>query len=136
MSVLSQYQVWKSGLLDAVTDALNGPVQDGLKRAIRQEAKTNVYDAYTSTGPRRGQIGAAENLEGDVEGTTLTIRNVTQPQGWGADLTETTFVEAAAAGYRQPFPRPFMNEALEKYEAGEFHQDLGNTLRSRGYTVL
>lgn len=136
MMFVEQYRAWKKELTSAIKEALRGPVKDGLERAIEQEAKTNVYDAYASSGYRRGQIGAKTNLKAKVSGTTLTITNVTQPQGSGAGMTETSFVESGAPNYRQPFPRPFMNEALEKYQAGEFSQDLGNALRSRGFTVL
>lgn len=134
--VLDQYRDWKKQLNSAIKEALNGPMKDGLKRKIHEKAQTNVYEAYASTGPRRGQIGGEKNLKAKVSGTTLTITNMTQPQGSGAGMTETTFVETGAPNYRQPFPRPFMEAALEEYVAGEAQQDLDNALRSRGFTVL
>lgn len=136
MSAISQFTIWYQRLLSGVTDALNGPVQDGLKQAIREKAQQNVYDAYDGGGERRGKIGAAENLAGEVVGHQLRITNVTQPQGSGASMTETSFVESGASNYRQPFPRPFMDEALEDYSAGRAEIDLADALRSMGFTVI
>lgn len=136
MSAISQFTVWYQRLLGSVENALNGPMQDGLKQAIREEAQTKVYDAYSSTGERRGKIGAAENLQGEVIGHQLRITNVTQPQGSGARMTETSFVEQGAGNYRQPFPRPFMDEARDKYADGQAQIDLENALRSDGFTVI
>ena len=51
-------------------------------------------------------------------------------------MTETSFVESGASNYRQPFPRPFMDEALEDYSAGRAEIDLADALRSMGFTVI
>lgn len=136
MSFARQFTAWYGNLELAVSEALNGPMTDGLKQAIRESAQKNVYEAYNSGGYRRGKIGAAENLEAETNGTTLTIRNVTQPQGTGAKMTETGFVESGAEAYRQPFPRPFMNEGRDKYADGQAQDDLANALRARGFTVI
>lgn len=136
MSAISQFSEWYARLQGGVTTALEGPLQDGLKRKIKQKAKVNVYDAYASSGPRRGQIGGPENLEGQVAGMTLTVTNITTPQGTGAGMSEPSFVESGAANYRQPFARPFMDEARDEYAAGEAKEDLADALRSMGFTVV
>ena len=137
MSMLSQFTPWYQNLLTAVTDALSGPVQDGLKQKIRERAQKNVYDAYDGGGYRRGQIGAAQNLEAEVLFHQLRITNVTPPQGGAARATETSFVEGGYANYNQPFPRPFMDEALEEYTgSGQAQEDLAAALRSKGFTVV
>lgn len=136
MSVVDTFINWYVELQGAVQDALNGPLQDGLKQEIRKQAKENVYDAYNSRGYRRGKIGDAENLAGDVNGLDLHIRNVTVQQGGPAFQTETGFVEEGAPEFRQPFPRPFMDQALTEYAHGQAPDDLANALRARGFTVI
>ena len=135
MSVITEYLEWYAELQSAVQDALNGPLQDGLKQEISKQAKARVYDAY-SGGYRRGKIGAPENLEGHVNGYELHIRNVTVQQGGPAYQTETGFVEEGAPEFRQPFPREFMQPALEEYAYGQGPEDLANALRARGFTVI
>lgn len=136
MSFVTEFAEWYARLQGSVTKALNGPLQDGLKQAIREKAKSNVYDAYNGGGYRRGQIGAAENLAADVNGMELHIRNVTVQQGGPAFQTETGFVEEGAPEFRQPFPRPFMDEALVDYAYGRAPEDLADALRSDGFTVV
>lgn len=135
MSTVNTFLQWYAELQDAVTDALAGPLQDGLKNEIREQAQERVYDAYSSKGYRRGQIGAAQNLAGDVEGFSMHIRNVTVQQGGPAYQTETGFVEEGAPEFRQPGPRPFMDEALQNYAYGKAQDDLADALRSRGFIV-
>lgn len=135
MSVMDDFLIWYAELQGAVTEALAGPLMDGLKQEIRQKAQTNVYDAYSSRGYRRGQIGAAQNLDGKVSGYDLQIRNVTPQQGGPASQTETGFVEEGSPEYRQPFPREFMDEALQEYAYGKAPDDLADALRARGFRV-
>lgn len=133
MSVLSEYALWKAGLEMAVNDALNGPVKDGLEMEIRRQAQRRVYAAYSSKGPRRGQIGAASNLQATVDDMTLTIKNITVAQGGATSESETDFVEKGDPAYHQPFARPFMDEALQAYTQGQHERDLISALRARGY---
>lgn len=135
MSVVDSFIGWYAELQSAVVDALNGPLKDGLEQEIQKKAKENVYDAYPG-GYRRGQIGAPANLQADVSGFELHIRNVTRQQGGPAYQTETGFVEEGAPEFRQPFPRPFMDEALTEYAYGKGPEDLADALRSRGFTVI
>lgn len=134
MSTVNTFLQWYAELQDAVTDALAGPLQDGLKHEIHEQAKARVYEAH-DTGKARGIIGAPENLAGDAEGFSLHIRNVTVQQGGPAYQTETGFVEEGAPEFRQPFPRPFMDEALQNYAYGKAPDDLADALRSRGFIV-
>lgn len=135
MSVLDTFAAWYAELQTAVSEALNGPVADGLKQEIRAQAKARVYDAYSTSGYRRGKIGAPENLEASVNGLELHIRNVTVQQGSQASQTETGFVEEGSPEFRQPFPRPFMDEALEQYAKNQGILDLEAALRARRFTV-
>ena len=136
MSVVDEFLIWYSGVQSAVQEALSGPIKDGLEQEIQKSAKKNVYDAYSGGGYRRGKIGSPQNLMADVNGYELHIRNVTVQQGGPAYQTETGFVEEGAPEFRQPFPRPFMDEALVDYVYGEGPEYLANALRARGYTVV
>lgn len=135
MSVVDEFIIWYSGVQSAVQEALGGPLKDGLLQEVKKKAQSNVYDAY-SGGYRRGQIGAEQNMAVDVNGYELHVRNITVQQGGPAYQTETGFVEEGAPEFRQPFPRPFMDEALVDYAYGEGPEDLANALRARGFTVV
>lgn len=135
MSVVDDFIIWYSGVQSAVQEALGGPLKDGLLQEVKKKAQDNVYNAYPG-GYRRGQIGSEQNMAVDVNGYELHIRNVTVQQGGHAYQTETGFVEEGAPEFRQPFPRPFMDEALQEYAYGEGPEDLANALRARGFTVI
>lgn len=134
MSVMDDFLIWYAELQGAVTEALAGPLMDGLKHEIHEQAKVRVYEAH-DTGKARGIIGAAQNLDGKVSGYDLQIRNVTPQQGGPASQTETGFVEEGSPEYRQPFPREFMDEALQEYAYGKAPDDLADALRARGFRV-
>lgn len=135
MSFLSQFTLWYTELQGAVQQALSGPLTDGLKQEVRKQAQERVYNAYRGGGYRRGNIGAPQNLAADVNGYELHIRNVTVQQGGPAYQTETGFVEEGSPEFRQPFQRPFMDEALVEYAYGQGPEDLANYLRSHGFIV-
>lgn len=134
MSVVEHFVNWYSELQAVVVDALNGPLQDGLKQEIQRQAKKRVYEAH-DTGKARGIIGAPENLAANVNGFELHIRNVTVQQGGPAYQTETGFVEEGAPEFRQPFPREFMDQALQEYAYNKAPDDLADALRARGFLV-
>lgn len=136
MSVVDDFIIWYSGVQSAVQEALGGPLKDGLLQEVKKKAQANVYDAYSSGGYRRGQLGSSQNMAVNVNGYELHVRNITVQQGGKAYQTETGFVEEGAPEFRQPFPRPFMDEALQEYAYGEGPEDLANALRARGYTVV
>lgn len=135
MSVLAHFAAWYSELESAVADALSGPLKDGLKKEIKQQAKTRVYKAHPQHGYRRGLIGDSVNLEAESDMTELRIRNVTVQQGSPGRLSETDFVETGDKAFHQPFPRPFMDEALDAYANGQGKTDLASALRSKGFDV-
>lgn len=135
MSVLAHFAAWYSELESAVADALSGPLKDGLLKEIKEQAKTRVYDAYDGKGYRRGNIGAEFNLQTEANQTELKVQNVTVQQGSPGRLSETDFVETGDRAFHQPFPRPFMDEALDAYTNGQGKTDLASALRSHGFDV-
>lgn len=134
MSILTDY----NGILDnvqrAISDALKGDIRHILLEQIRQEAYDRVY-TYGATpwamSLRRYEIGDDANMDVVVGENYIRITNNTQLQHGGAD--ESDVVEGGWENYRQPGPRPFMNEALNKFvDSGEADRVLQSYLRSYG----
>ena len=136
MSVIDTFILWYAELQVSITKALNGPLKDGLEEEIKKQAQSNVYNAYGTRSYRRGKIGDKTNLSAEVNGFDLHIRNVTVQQGSPASQTETGFVEEGTPAFHQPFPRPFMDEALTEYAHGKAPDDLADALRSDGFAVM
>lgn len=135
MSFLTQFAAWFGELQIVTQEALAGPVKDGLLQKITEKAKDNVY-SYKGGGYRRGLIGDPVNMSLDGSGNyELHIKNVTVQQGSPGRLSETDFVETGDKAFHQPYPRPFMDEALVDYAHGEGPEDLANYLRSHGFIV-
>lgn len=136
MSVVTQFAAWFGELQVATMEAVDGPLKDGLLQKIKETADANVY-SYPGSGYRRGLIGDPVNMSMDGSGSyELHIKNITVQQGSPGRLSETNFVESGDPAYRQPGPRPFMDEALADYAHGEGPEDLANALRARGFTVV
>ena len=135
MGLLDEFFAWYGNLQAAVTDALAGPLKDGLLQKIKETADANVY-SYGGGGYRRGLIGDPVNMSLDGSGSyELHVKNITVQQGSPGRLTETNFVESGDPAFHQPGPRPFMDEALADYAHGEGPEDLANALRARGFRV-
>ncbi|MBR3237074.1 MAG: hypothetical protein IKF99_01400 [Oscillospiraceae bacterium] len=135
MSFMTQFAVWYAELQIATQQALAGPLKDGLLQKIKEKADDNVY-SYGGGGYRRGLIGDPVNMSMDGSGSyELHIKNITVQQGSPGRLSETDFVETGDKAFHQPYPRPFMDEALADYAHGEGPEDLANSLRSHGFIV-
>ena len=135
MGLLDEFFAWYGNLQAAVTDALAGPLKDGLLQKIKETADANVY-SYGGGGYRRGLIGDPVNMSLDGSGSyELHVKNITVQQGSPGRLTETNFVESGDPAFHQPGPRPFMDEALADYAHGEGPEDLANALLARGFRV-
>ncbi len=143
MSVLQDYANIR-GLLDsAVENALRDNIADGLKKAIQNKALQRVY-SYPATPSATARRRKTEDsgLVDDammitrVDGTTLTLENVSEPQNAsGIDLTP--IVEEGWGSWKQPLPRPFMDEALDEYvDSGAVDSDLARALKAVGFTVI
>ena len=139
MSVIADAQRYFEAIGSAVSYALSNPMQEALLREIKEKAKENVYEAYTPTewamSTRRGHLGDRPNLEVEFGGSGdqqyLRITNMTTLQH--ASTAETSVVETGNASFRQPFPRPFMDEALDEYVgSGRAESDLKSVLASYG----
>nr|DAI49482.1 MAG TPA: hypothetical protein [Caudoviricetes sp.] len=146
MSITSDYLQIRAKLDNAITAGLQGKVADGLKESVSRMAQKKVYDAYTPQPifeeARRGKHGGIadpNNMITHVEGTTLTLDNVTGLQnlfGGGDTSLLVPIVEEGTAAYYQPGSREFMDDARDEYvDNGDAKDDLMDTIRSAGFTV-
>lgn len=122
----------------AVSDALGNEVAQAAKEAIRDSAMQTVYShqpQFVSRRMDRGGLIDEENLICTVEGSTLTVDNVTGLQNlWGGTHTEllTPVVEAGDPDYNMPGPRPFMERAEKELLSGKAQQALMQGLARQG----
>lgn len=141
MNIMDEYARIRAKLDGAITSGLHNQVAEGLKERVKEKAYAKVY-SYTP-GPdflrtRRyewGGLADPNNMIAYVEGTTLTLDNVTGLQNSAQTRLEVPIVESGD-GYNQPYPRPFMNEARDEYvDSGKAEHDLIAALESAGFTV-
>lgn len=146
MSITSDYLQIRSKLDNAITAGLQGKVADGLKESVSRMARKKVYEVYTPQPifekARRGEHGGIadpNNMITHVEGTTLTLDNVTGLQnlfGGGDTSLLVPIVEEGTAAYYQPGSREFMDDARDEYvDNGDAARDLMDELRGAGFTV-
>ena len=123
----------------AIIDALENDLKDGLLRKIEESAEKNVY-SYNATpeamATRRGTIGSADVMTTDAGGGGLEfylrITNNAYTQNPASD-DEADIVEEGYSNYRQPYPRPFMQKALDEFiGSGEADAVLRDVLARHG----
>lgn len=142
MSLLSDYFEWKARLADAVDDTLTQRVAPAVKNEMQVQVHEAVYDAWEPRFNRRrgdnGGLSDTANITDEVtrEGDThvLTVRNMTQTQSPGYDLTP--IVAEGNSKFNMPFPRPFVNETERAVKASSVvDKELAAGLQERGFTV-
>ena len=138
MSFVSQYLLEVKPQIERAIDNALPDLAQGLKQKIEEKARQNVY-SYPATASamakRRGMLGGAANISMHMGDKELTLINETTLQH--ASAKETQIVEEGWGNYRQPGPRPFMDEARDEYvDSGEADATLANVLRSYGFTVF
>lgn len=138
MSVLSEeYERLRNEALAAIQSALAGPIREGLEAEVAKYAEQNVYSyqaapffmakrRYTldDKGSYNVTVG---NLYITIDGSEISMQN-----GVGGEVN----IVEQGAGWHQPGPRPYMNEALENYVAsGEADRALAEALIGSGFTA-
>ena len=132
-----------SNLENAITNALENEVANAAVEEIQQTMDENVYQAYAPTPifaqSRRKDSGGLRdknNLSVFVSGDTLTIESVAGLQNlFGGDRSENlaSIVQSGNAAFPQPFPRPFMEEAKQRFiSSGQAEAALLAGLRRQG----
>ena len=143
MSLSTEYTAWLKKLDAAVASAIKNEVCEDAKQALSDTMDAVVYsypasDSAMST--RRydsGGLADKENFSDKYSGGSfsheLTIEDVAGFQGTDADGTLIHVVETGAAGYRQPYPRPVMQETQNLLNDGRTEKVLAAALKSRGF---
>lgn len=138
MNCLEEYLTSIKPRIDGAVDAAMPKLANGVVDVIGQKAQANVY-IYPATGwamsKRRGTIGKMENMEINAGGYQAEIVNHATMQGGMGHEVE--MVEEGWSNFRQPGPRPFMDEALDEYvSSGRGDRELAEQLRAAGFEVV
>lgn len=139
MSLLSDYLGEIKDSIERGTDAfLESEAMPRLKQIIEDETQWSVVYSYPASPramqSRRYGIGDPQEMSSWVSEHELVIQNHVHLQG--GEPGEADIVQEGYANYRQPYARPFMEAALNKYISdGEADEGLASTLRSMGFEV-
>ena len=131
------YNTFMNDLEYAIQQALYTRVRDGLIESLAKSARANVYSYPAKPyymAKRRYMIADRENMSTLVNGTTLTLKNITVLQC--GEPNEVDIVESGAHEWRQPGPRPFMEEGLQEYASSKALSDLTTSLLEQGFTIV
>ena len=138
MNCLDEYMSTIKPRIEAAVASAMPMLGEKLAAEIDRQAQERVY-SYAATGwamaKRRGTIGALANLRIAAGQSSVEIENQSVMQGGLAN--ETAMVEEGWSNFRQPGPRPFMDEAMNEYvDSGKGDRDLAEHLRAAGFTVV
>lgn len=138
MSAVEQYMQIRANIVSALGEALPYMAL-GLSDYIEESADLSVYSYNASSmamKSRRGTIGDKSNQVVTIDrgGLSVEIKNIAKLQNGGAG--EVGIVESGDKNYRQPYARPFMDEARDAYvDSGEAMETVKESLRTAGFTV-
>lgn len=130
-----EYDAVMREVISAVQLALGGPIREGLEAEISKYAERNVYSYQAAPyfmEKRRYSLDNKASYDVTVGDLYITI------DGSGISLQngvpgEIDIVEQGA-GWHQPGPRPYMDEALQNYIAsGEADRALASALLGTGF---
>lgn len=136
MSIRGEYAPIQRQLLSAVADALPMLAME-LESEVATAAEKYVY-SYPATeaamATRRGELGEIYNFLEEYGEDYVSVTNITEMQGTDYGVQEVDFVEQGLSNYKQPYPREFMEKALEEYiGSGKADATLRSVLASRGF---
>lgn len=124
-------------VISAVQLALGGPIREGLEAEIAKYAERNVYSypaAPYFKAKRRGSLENKGEYDVTVGDLSITIdgSGIALQYGVGGEVD----IVEQGAGWQQPGPRPYMNEALQNYIAsGEADRALATVLQGSGFSA-
>lgn len=130
-----EYDAVMSEVIAAVQTALGGPIREGLEAEIAKYAEQNVYSYNAAPyfmAKRRYSLDNKASYEVTVGDLYISIdgSGISLQRG---DPNEIDIVESGS-GYNQPYPRPYMDEALKNYIAsGEADRALATALQGMGF---
>lgn len=115
-----------------------------LKESITDKAYENVYSYQASPWAMKARRYALlrtddealrDHYEQDADSVTVLITSVVKLQSGGDG--EVDIVESGDRAYRQPYPRPFMEEGLKAYiSSGRPESVLRNAMAAAGFDVF
>lgn len=139
MNTLEEYlTVIKPGIDSAVNDALPRLAEE-LVKSLGDAAMEEVYSYEASPEAmeaRRYTIASEDNMMITPENYQVEIENAAVMQS--GEANEVKMVEEGWGGkYRQPGPRPFMQQGLDRFiDSGMGEDMLASSLRGAGFTVV
>lgn len=136
--LLPDYERVIGEVKSAVQSALAGPIREGLEAEIAKYALQNVYryDAapYFKAKRRFSLSQVQANYDVSISDMSLTIdgSGIALQYGVGGEVD----IVEKGAGWHQPRPRPYMDEALQNYIAsGQADQALATALAGFGFSA-
>ena len=144
MSVTDEGIMMLERIKTAIDSALPTTMADSLREQVAQTAEEKVYSYNPKFYSRRKESGgliAKENLPAHLSAPqTLTMKNITGLQnlyGGGDSSPLTPIVEDGVEKYHMPYPREFMQPALDEYiDSGRAEADLAQALEAAGFTLM
>lgn len=139
MNTLEEYlTVIKPQIDEAVNDALPRLAEELIK-SLNDAATEEVYSYEASEqamATRRYTIASEDNMMITPENYQVEIENAAVMQS--GEANEVKMVEEGWGGkYRQPGPRPFMQQGLDRFiDSGMGEDMLASALRGAGFTVI
>ena len=136
--ILTDYYRVLDSVKAAVQSALAGPIREGLEAEVAKYALQNVYSydaAPYFKAKRRFSLSQVQaNYDVSISDMSLTIdgSGIALQYGVGGEVD----IVEQGAGWHQPGPRPYMDEALQNYIAsGQADQALASALSGSGFTA-
>lgn len=136
--ILTDYYQVLDSVKAAVQSALAGPIREGLEAEVSKYALQNVYSydaAPYFKAKRRFSLSQVQaNYDVSISDMSLTIdgSGIALQYGVGGEVD----IVEQGAGWHQPGPRPYMDEALQNYIAsGQADQALASALSGSGFTA-
>lgn len=140
MSAISQYEAIKVKIDEAITQALVSmvrPIADSLEESAYRNVYTYQASPMAMDSRRYSFLNIAEHTAVNIDKSTHTLTmttKVTLQSGFNDD--EVNIVESGDPTFRQPGPRPFMDQGLETYVAsGAADVELARALYNAGFDV-
>lgn len=119
----------------AVQSALAGPIREGLEAEVAKYAEQNVYSypaAPYFMAKRRYSLDNKGQYDVTITDMSITIdgSEISFQDGTPGEID----IVEKGAGRQQPYPRPYMDEALQNYIAsGEADRALATALAGMGF---
>ena len=123
MSLMGEYEAWKSKVISVAEKAMGSDVADLAKNELNTMIHKNVY-SYGATAQAMAQrrmdgggLSDKANFKDEVSSSgdsiTLTITNEAGVQGSPTGVQLVDFVTQGMKNYKQPYPREFMKPTEE-----------------------